>query len=210
MKQYYLLCVPGSCGMFVTSLMSHYLLGKTNTTISANGHCHDLGQGTWTNTDEVYLIGDQWQDRVYHKPILFSHYTDLARVRELMPDITVILIDYQADDVEQISRFRTVKAHHLDWTPEEHASLAGPDWPPYDPDNILHSPLIQHELTQARMPFTRSWISQVDRNQVDFVLQFKDIVAGDINRAVAGIFGFEPDPAMQDFVAQYQQVNQKI
>lgn len=195
--------------MFVATIMSHYLTGKSATEISSNGHCHNLGNGTWNNTEDVFLIGDQWQDRVYHKPILFSHYTNLARVRELMPNIRVVLIAYNKDDVELITRFRTIKAHHLNWTLEEYQKFAGPDWPDYHPDNILNNQLVQNELTELGSPYTQDWIAQVDCNLVDYVLQFKDIVGGDVNQAIADIFGRAKDPSIDQFIQQYQTVNQQ-
>jgi len=209
MTQYYLLCMPGSGGMFVTSLMCHYLFGSCDTRVSNTGHCHDLGQGSWNNTDQVFLIGDHWQDRVYHKPILFSHFTDLDRVRTFMPEIQVVLIDFQQDDVELISKLRTIKAHHPNWTAEEYAKFAGPNWPSYDPNNILDSKIVEQELTHLQIPHTQNWIRQVDRTKANYVLQFKDIIRGNINQAVAKIFGRDTDTAVQSFVEQYQRSNCK-
>ena len=77
MKQYYLLSVAGSGGMFVSALMLHYMGLPSNPQVSATGDCHDLGNGTWRPADDVFLIGDRWEHRSYRRPLLYSHYTNI-------------------------------------------------------------------------------------------------------------------------------------
>lgn len=212
MKQYYLLSVAGSGGMFVSSLMLHYMGLPSNPQVSAAGDCHDLGNGTWKPADDVFLIGDRWEHRAYRKPLLYSHYTNLTDVKNYMPNLTVVLIDYTEDDIELISRLRTVKAHSLQWNQEQYDLLAGPDWPAYSKDNIAESKLIQDELTQMRIPTTRDWLTDVDQNQIDYTVPFRMITGQDsgLNQKVADIFGLPESAQLDNFIKEYQQVNQKL
>ena len=196
--------------MFVASLMAQYLGAAEPAKISQTGDCHDHGNGFWKPTDIIELIGDYWQDKHYQKPLLYSHVTDLARVRRQLPNVQVVLVDFEPDDVELISYFRTVKAHSLQWNQEEYSKLAGPDWPAYSPNNIAESRLIRDELTQHQIPHTRNWLTQVDRNLVDNVLQFKTILLGNINQTVADIMQKPVDPSLETFVKEYQTVNRQI
>lgn len=196
--------------MFVASLMAQYLGATSTARISSLGDCHDHGNGSWKATDVIELIGDYWQDKNYKKPLLYSHYTNLARVRQQLPNVHVVLVDFEPDDVELISYFRTIKAHSLQWNKDEYAKLAGPDWPPYSANNIAESKLIRDELTQHQIPHTQKWLTQVDRNLVDNVLQFKTILTGDINQAVANIMGVPVDRRLDNFVKEYQTTNERL
>jgi len=210
MSQYYLLSVSGSCSMFVASLMAQYLGASNTATISELGDCHDHGNGFWKPTGTIELIGDYWQDKNYQKPLLYSHVTDLARVRRQLPKVQIVLVDFEPNDVRLISYFRTVKAHSLQWNQEEYDKLAGPDWPAYSPNNITESRLIRDELTQHQIPHTQKWLTQVDRNFVDNVLQFKTILSGNINQAVADIMDVPVNPALEIFVKEYQTTNERL
>ena len=214
MKQYYLLSVAGSGGMFVSSLMLHYMGCPTNPnpTVSVTGDCHDLGNGIWKPADNVFLIGDRWEHRIYHKPLLYSHYTNLTDVKNYMPNLNVVLVGYSEEDVELISRLRTVKAHALQWNQEQYNLLAGPDWPVYSNNNITESKMIQDELTQMRMPVTREWLTEVDQTQVNYTIPFRMVIGLDsgLNQTVADIFGKLPSPKFNDFIQQYQSINQKL
>jgi hypothetical protein len=129
-----------------------------------------------------------------------------------MPNLTVVLIDYTEDDIELISRLRTVKAHSLQWNQEQYDLLAGPDWPAYSKDNIAESKLIQDELTQMRIPTTRDWLTDVDQNQIDYTVPFRMITGQDsgLNQKVADIFGLPESAQLDNFIKEYQQVNQKL
>lgn len=212
MKQYYLLSVAGSGGMFVSALMLHYMGLPSNPQVSATGDCHDLGNGTWKPADDVFLIGDRWEHRSYRRTLLYSHYTNLTDVKTHMPDLTVVLISYTAADVELISRLRTVKAHSLQWNQEQYDLLAGPDWPAYSKDNITESKQIQDELTQMRMPITRDWLAEVDHSQVNYTIPFRMITGQDpgLNQTVANIFGQPQSVQLDEFIKEYQQVNREL
>jgi hypothetical protein len=212
MKQYYLLSVAGSGGMFVSALMLHYMGLPSDPAVSTTGDCHDLGNGTWKPADDMFLIGDRWEHRAYRRPLLYSHYTDLADVKHYMPELTVVLIDYTDADVELISRLRTVKAHSLQWNQEQYDLLAGPDWPAYSKDNIVESRLIQDELTQMRMPITREWLTHVDRSQVSYTIPFTMITGQEsgLNQTVADIFGQPQSIQLDKFIKEYQQVNHTL
>lgn len=210
MKQYYLLSVSGSCSMFVASLMAQYLGATSTAKISAMGDCHDHGNGFWQPTDIIETIGDYWQDKNYQKPLLYAHYTDLARVRQQLPNVQIVLVDFEPDDIRLIAYFRTIKAHSLEWNQAEYDKLAGPDWPPYSDNNIAESQLIRDELTEHRMVYTQNWLAQVDRNLVDNVLQFKTILTGDINQTVADIMGMPVNRSLDNFVKEYQTINERL
>lgn len=209
MKQYYILSVPGSASMFFTTVIAKYL-GEQPAVISSDGNCHDLGQGNWAGSDMVEMIGDYLHDVTYTKPLLYSHVPDIAKVRQRHPDLEVILIDYDEDDIELISRLRTVKAHHLAWNETEYEKLAGPDWPPYSPDNILTSSLIREELVQMQIPHTRAWLEQIDRSQIDSTVHFKTIFYGNLNQTVAELLQQPVRPDVQEFISQYQLTNQQL
>jgi len=213
MDQYYIVNVPGSSGMFLTGVIAKYLGFPCDTIISPNGHCHNLGNGNWKNTDYIELIGDYWQDKVYTKTILFSHYQNLSQVKSLMPNIKIVLIDYDNDDVELISKFRTTKALDMIWNQEEYNKVAGADWPLYSKDNILSSNIIQKELIKFRINDTANWITAIDHNLVDYAIPFKTILGLDnksLNDAIAHLIGVTPDTLIQTFISQYQTINKEF
>jgi hypothetical protein len=209
--EYYLLSASGSCSMFVASLMAQYLGAGNTAVISERGDCHDHGNGFWQETDIIEVIGDYWKpNKYYQRPLLYSHYTDLADVRCKFPDIKIVLVDFEPNDVRQISYFRTLKAHHLTWSRKEYDIFAGPDWPEYSPNNIIDSQIVRNELTEHQIPHTQHWLTQVDRNLVDNVLQFKTILSGNINQAVADIMKKPVRSDLESFVKEYQTVNERL
>jgi hypothetical protein len=191
--------------------MAHYLGASNTATISERGDCHDQGNGFWQETDIIEVIGDYWKpNKNYRKPLLYAHYTDLADVKQKLPDVEIVLVDFEPDDVRLISYFRTLKAHHLTWSKKEYDIFAGPDWPEYSPNNIVDNEMVRNELTEHQIPHTERWLTQVDRNLVDHVLQFKTILRGDINQTVADIMGVTKDPELENFVREYQTVNERL
>ena len=209
-KQYYICCVAGSSGMFLSSVFAKYLNLDCPTVISTNGHCHDLGSGVWQEPNEIELAGDFWSGKKSNKPIIFSHFTNLKKVKQVMPEVQIILINYNPDDVLQISTFRTMKAYTLMWSQTEYNKIAGPDWPLYDPNNLVNSKMIRDECIRFRIPDTVDWIQQVDKNLADYQLDFQTIVNGDIGSAVAKILNKPVDGEIEQFIKQYQSINRKF
>jgi len=98
-NQYYICCVAGSGGMFLSTVIAKYLGFDCPTDIADNGHCHDLGQGIWKSNNYIDLLGDYWSGKKSNFPIIFSHITNLNLVQKVMPDINIILIDYDDTDL---------------------------------------------------------------------------------------------------------------
>ena len=210
MKQYYILSVAGSAGLFLTSIFAQYLGSHGPARISKYGDCHDLGNGTWNSTNLIELSSDYLKPCQCKKPLLVCHSTDLTTLRRYNPKIKIVLINFEPDDAERISYFRTIKAHTLRWNESEYKKLAGPDWPPYSPTNIQDSDMIRNELIQMQIPHTLSWLESTKGcSNIDYVVQFKTIMSGDINRVVADILEKPLRPDLQKFIKEYQTINKQ-
>ena len=210
MPQYIILSVAGSASMFLTSIFAQYL-GADPARISPRGDAHDLGAGAWCSTDLIELIGDYPRPQPSTRPLLYVHTTDLDLIRRHNPEARVVLVDFDLEDVETISWFRTIKAHTQTWSPAEYAKLAGPDWPAYSPTNIEDSELVRRELTALQQPHTREWWQRTRGcTQINYRVYFKTIVAGAVNEAVATILGLAPRPDIQQFIDQYQETNARL
>ena len=211
MTQYYILSISGSCSMFLTSIFAQYLADAAPARIGANGDCHDQGAGAWQETRLIESIGDWLEPRRYTKPLLYSHSTDLALFKQYNPQARVVLVDFDQDDVELISYFRTVKMHTQTWSEQEYAKLAGPDWPAYSPTNIQDSELVLRELVDLQQPHTREWWHRTRGcPETDYVVHFKTILAGAVNQAVADIVGLPLRPSIQQFIDDYQETNERL
>jgi len=210
-KQIVILFAVGSCGSFLLGLFAKYFDATAGAVIDLeHGHCHDQGTGDWNMTD---LVGQSLEYIVTDKLLYATHDLDLPKIRQHAAKI--IMIDYADDDVYLISRFRTLKAHthSTQWTREEYDRLAGPDWEPYDPNNILQSPRIQKELIEFQEVHTRNWIATVDRSQCDHEIEFKTIMGfndTDLNQQVADILQMQVRPELQGFIDEYRQTNYQI
>ena len=99
------------------------------------------------------------------------------------------------------------RAYTLQWTQEEYNKVAGPDWPSYHVDNLIQSKLIRDECIAFRVPDTKRWIDNVDKTQVDYILNFKTIYSGNLNSAVADMLGVAESQEISEFIKQYQQIN---
>ena len=210
MSQYIILSVAGSASMFLTSIFAQYL-GADPARISARGDAHDHGAGAWRSTDLIELIGDYPEPRPSTRPLLYVHTPDLELIRRYNPRARVVLVDFDLDDVELISWFRTVKMHTQTWSPAEYAKLAGPDWPAYSPTNIEDSELVLQELVAMQQPHTQEWWRRTRGcPETDYVVHFKTILAGAVNQAVADIVGLPLRPSIQQFIDDYQETNERL
>ena len=205
--QYYICCVPGSSGMFLSTVMAKYLGYNCPTVISDNGHCHDLGNGIWKENDYIELIGDYWTGKKTTRPIIYSHYTDLGVVKQTMPNVKIVLIDYDDTDLTQVATFRTMKAYTLQWSIHEYNKVAGPDWPPYDPNNLTQSKMIRDECINFRIQDTKKWIEEVDKTQVDYTIDFKTIYCGNLDQTVTTLLSVPTSKQITQFITQYQTIN---
>jgi hypothetical protein len=207
MDQYFVCCVPGSSGMFVCTVLAKYLGYTCDTVISNNGHCHDLGNGIWRSNDCIELLGDHWNGIASYSPIIFSHCTELAKIKQVMPNIKIVLINYDNSDLTTIATFRTMKAYILHWTQEEYNKVAGPDWPPYHAENLLDSHMIRNECIQFQIPYTKKWISQIDQSLVDYKINFKTICNGNLDQTVTDMLSVSKINDITKFITQYQKIN---
>ena len=207
-NQYYICCVAGSGGMFLSTVIAKYLGFNCPTIIADNGLCHDLGQGIWKSNNCIDLFGDHWNGKASKCPIIFSHDTNFNFVQKVMPNIKIVLIDYDDTDLLQIATFRTMKAYTLMWSQEEYNKIAGPNWPLYHPDNLTQSNMIRDECINFRILDTKQWISSVDRTLVDYKIDFKIIYNGDVSKKIAEILSVSESISIRQFVLDYQQINQ--
>ena len=210
-NQTVILFAVGSCGSFLLALFAKYFDATAGAVIDPeHGHCHDQGAGDWRMTD---LVGQSAEYQLTDRLLYATHDLDMAKIRRHAAKI--VLIDYDDDDVYLISRFRTLKAHthSTQWTREEYDRLAGPDWEPYDPNNIQQSPRIQKELIEFQEVHTRHWIATVDRSQCDHEIEFKTIMGfndADLNQQVADILQMQIRPDLQSFIDEYRQINYRL
>ena len=208
--KYYVLFYPGAGGMFLTALLAKCLGVDTDTKISSRGHCHDMGDGLYVNTDSVNMLGWHW-DKHTDCSIINGHYTNLAQVKLDLPDHKIILVDVEDADVALMTSFRFYKTM-CPMSQREYNKFVEKfkitNWPEYT--MLITSPgIVKDSITSYDAVWFHEWKQDIDTVSIDYVVPFKTLHGLDTTSVVDVIstFGIPTNSVAQEFVEQYRRKN---
>lgn len=216
MKRFLIYCCVGSGGMFLTALFGKFLNYDVQPTISSSGHCHALSTtGNWQNTSDINFIGEFWECNFDpSKKIFYTHVADIEQLRVTYPDIEFVIVNFELDDILSIAEMFVRKAWPDTWNQIEYNKWAGPDWPLYSSNNIEESEMIRNEIiNDLSITRIKPWFDKIQLAQVDHVINFKTIMGIDDKLLIEKVADIVNKPAtfeIQQFIKQYQQINQRL
>lgn len=214
MQSYLILCCPGTGGLFLTSVVARLLGYDTQCILSKTGHAHNMGQGNWKGSQSICLVGDHWS--LNYRPGFPLYYCHLLPNKFLDDNqhIQTIYIDTDEQDFEKVTELYVKKAWPDLWTPEEYNKWAGPEYPPYGPDNIEKSVLIQTDLiNDLKHTVVKKWYKENPCLDTYKKINFKTIMGVDtlnLMYEVCKIINQSPKDHVQQSIFEYQQLNQKL
>ena len=195
--KYLIVFHQGTCGHFLASILEYYLIGKQPDKIWDTGSMHN--------------VGDQ------HRPSgRMSHDIDIALMLENKfkdKNPTVILIQYDSDDIDQIAQMGFYKHVPAKWSEETYNEQCGSDWPPYSENLLNESEIVKNEIIERIKIEAKSWLSKIDLNLVDLVIEFKTIIGKNsisLNQQIAEFFNKEPNIKIQEHIITYQNLNRRL
>lgn len=195
--------------MFLTAVLCMSLGIVTNTSIADSGHCHDLGNGIYVDTDHVNLVGWHWH-RAQVKPsqIYNGHYTNLSQVKQDYPDCKIVLIDVSDLDIVSMTRLRFHKTMNP-MSRREYDKFVDKfdiaDWPTYN-ELIQNPSLVEHSITAYDALWFKQWQQEIDHTLVDIKIPFSSLFETGFD-TVNSLLGLNTNATIQKFVDQYQEIN---
>jgi hypothetical protein len=213
MKSYFVLCCPGSGGLFLTSALAQLLGYNSDYKISDIGHAHDMGEGNWKGNRVICQVGYHWDVYRAGFPIYYSHVLP-EKFLDDNQHIQTIYIDVDHRDRRKVTELYVRKAWPDIWTPDEYMKWASPEYPPYSRDNIEKSLLIQTDLINDFENTTiRKWHNENPSNDSYKRINFRTIMGLDDNdllTEICRIVGKPPTDKVRQYVSDYQQLNKKL
>ena len=216
--QYYVVAYPGSGISFFTGMLDYYLKKEHNISISQQGHCHDLGHGIFKGTNQTEPISFDFPIKTVtnsKKSILSGHYANLTQVKKIFPNIKIILIDIKESFLKTALTMRVYKAinpmskkEYDQWTNR----FGIKHWPEYS-EVVANLELVKDDLIKFDTTWCKEWYNAIDQNQVDYVINFETIFGIDdrqVNFEIAKIVNMEVDPTLDQFIEEYQRINQTL
>lgn len=214
MKSYLILCCPGVGGLFLTSAVVQLLGYNCQSIFSNTGHAHNMGNGNWKGCQSILLIGDHWDLNYrsgfscYYSHVLPENFSNNN------PHTEIIYIDTWEKDFKKVSELYVKKAWPDIWTKEEYDKFAGPDYPPYSPDNIATSEIIQNDLISDFLENVVSkWYQQHRKYDSYKKINFRTIMGiddQDLMQILCDITQRPSNEHVQQYILQYQSVNQNL
>lgn len=213
MTAYMILCAPGVGGLFLTTAMTMQLKIPIKPKIHATGHAHDMGQGNWQGAGQsVCFIGDYWQ--LNYREGCRLYYTHVVPQDWRADDVCLIKVTANAEDYRKITELYVKKAWPDIWTKKEYDKWAGPDYPPYSPDNIQDSPIIVQDLVNDfERTITAAWFERHRDQKADIEIDFRTIMGingQDLADKISAITQQPVSDAVREYIAQYQKTNRDL
>lgn len=208
-------CCVGTGGLFLTSVFAQMLGFPVKSILDKSGHAHNMGKGNWREArSEICLIGDHWETK--YRPNCNIYYTHRISDKFLPHISTVepILIETDPRDYRKVTELYVKKAWPDIWNEQEYQKWAGPDYPPYSPDNIPNSDIIVNDLvTDFTDSVVTRWHQDNSNIAADYRINFRTIMGidgKDLIDDVCKILGKEPNEGIRSYVQEYQKLNQKL
>ena len=214
-NQYLIYCPAGTGGLFLSSVIANFLNIKVVPYFSDTGHCHDLGQGNWKGAEKnINFIGDHWD--INFKPdcdIYYVHQGPIAELKTQMPNLKVILIDYDEKDYYNITMLYVYKAWPDIWSEQEYSKWEGIDWPPYSKDNIQTSEIIRNELIKGLTSLIAEWLNNYDSSVVDYSINFNTVLGLNDHNLAEELSVILQQPVTSEIttlIDEYQTLNKRL
>lgn len=214
MKSYFVFCCPGTGGLFLTSVIAQLLGFDCQSIFSNTGHAHDMGNGNWKGHSSVCLVGDHW-DLNYRSgfPLYYSHVLPENFLHD-NAHIETIYIDAYPSDFKKVSELYVKKAWPDLWSKEQYDKWLGPDYPPYSPDNIATSTIIQNDLiSDFAESVVHKWYQHNQSRDTYKKINFRTIMGIDDQNLMQALCDIMQQPInnqVQQTISRYQAINQNL
>jgi hypothetical protein len=212
--KYMIYCAAGAGGLFLTSIVAKFLEYSMDPIISRTGHCHDLGKGNWKgHNDVVNFIGDHW--KINFNPsskIFYTHVLPIDKFKEIS-NLKVILIDIDFEDYYNVTKLYVCKAWPDILTYEEYLKWKGVDWPEYSKNIISNLELVQNELIVNLCRQTEEWMTNYNRQVVDYTINFKTVLGINNKNLADELSNILNKPAtteIKNLITEYQSLNKRL
>jgi hypothetical protein len=214
MKQYMIYCCSGAGGSFLATVFAQLLGYQVNAKFSNTGHAHDMGRGNWHGAEPVCCIGNHWETNYYTGSRLYYSHVMPDDYIQQNPDVRIIKIDISPKDYRKVTELYVYKAWPEMWTPEEYAKWVGPDYPPYNKNNIEQSKLIRNDLIDDLLiSYVKKWQDHNRHVPAHDLINFRTIMGIDNIDLVDSVCEIVSQPATlatRQYVAEYQKLNQSL
>jgi hypothetical protein len=179
--------------------------------IGSDGSCHDLGNGPHISTEYCDVVGWRWNPTEFkYKFCIPGHYNNLKEVKKTYPDIKIVLIKIDDDDIDNVSRIRLQKILVSDYD-KFLKKFNITNWPTLT--EVLDTPtLIDDSFRKYNKLWTKEWINDINLNLVDIIIPFKSVYGiNDISleSLLEEKFSISVDPEVSQFIKNYQEKNKE-
>lgn len=214
MNRYMIYCSEGSGGLFLTTVFAQALGYDIKANFSLTGHAHNTGQGNWKSTGPICITANHWDMSYRSNAVLYYTHQTPRGFLDQNPDVTLIKIVADPSDYRKIAELYVKKAWPDIWTKEEYNKWAGPDYPPYSPDNIQHSKIIQDDLiNDFEITVVKAWHDKNITVDPQHTVSFKTVMGignQDLVTQVSTILKCSVPESTQAYIKEYQQLNQGL
>ena len=217
MKKYLIYTCQGTGGMFISAVLGLIHNYDVRPAISPTGDCHNMtGQNSsiWCNTRDFNCIGLYPENFLSNRKIYYAHVIDIDKFKREEPDVKIIFIGFSPDDVLLITKLYVNKVWPILWSQDEYNKWAGPDWPPFSPDNITTSSMIRNELIADLACTTiNPWMILNQQFKYDHYLPFKTIFGlnnCNLINELEAITESQITCEVRNFIVKYQETNKKL
>jgi hypothetical protein len=185
--------VGGSCGSFIKIIWSYYT--------------HYIDQNKFINLTFNRLTGDaHMKEASYYRTF---HTCSISDIKKKDPYKKIVLIMFDDEDLDLITKLEYFK-YGKNWI-ENNLELAHQSYP-IMAEKLL-DPRKWQDAWQEHMKIGfRDWLQRIDKENADFVIDFKTIYrqAGNLNQLVANYLKTDPLPEVAAFIDEYRLVNYKL
>lgn len=201
--------------MFLTTLLLKlYDYQPKFYNISEKNDCHDLGNGVHQSTEHLNQLGWIWGDHFLENKFCMSgHFNDLYKIKMFHPNIKVILIDVEAEDIPTMTNLRFEKTWNPFLRPSEYDKFVKKfnitHWP--DKEIVINNPEIIKESFQGYdRQWYQEWLAGIDQTLVDVKIALHSLLAvrgQPLNEILEQSLDVTVDPDTQHFIHKYQIAN---
>ena len=150
-----------------------------------------------------------------HNPNLPIHYHnigDILKLKKTDPNIRIVLITFEDDDIELISKMGYFK-HTKKWLANtNNLEFAMKEWPEIA-EGIKNPATREITWMQHYSTGSKRWINDIEINQADVIIDFKTIygkTSKDLNKIIAEYFGVEHLQEVDEYINKYRLLNYRL
>ena len=191
-EEYVFVFRGGTCGSFLKLIWNYYLRNGNKKGLFYNktmGHAH------------------------VPSPFISKHYHnvgDIPILKEENPNIKIILIMFDEDDIELISKMQYLKVakewlkHNLD-----EAILT---WPELQ-EGIVNLDTRQQTWQNHYIEGCKHWLSAIEKDKADFIIDFKTIYGNsdtNLNQLISNYLNVPASIEVDNYITEYRLINHKL